>query len=178
MDNYVMFNEESRRAEIIALSKLLGFEQVFFKGNNFEILTASSKKELLRKAQQMKQRKLIVFFQPATEEMLRFALEKAPIDGVMRVEEIHSTDSVHYVRSGLDQILCRIACERDKAVVFSFSAVLNSPQRAKLLGRMMFNLELCQKYGVKVLLSNFSEAMEEMRSAADLQALERVLKER
>lgn len=171
-----MFNEESHRAEIIALSKLLGFEQVFFKGDNFEILTASSKKELLKKAQQMKQRKLIVFFRPTTEEMLRFALEKAPIDGVMGVEEIHPTDSVHYVRSGMDQILCKIARERNKIVVFSFSAILNSSHRAKLLSRMMFNLELCQKYEVKVLFSNFSEAMEEMRSAADLQALERVLK--
>ncbi len=175
MENYVMFQENGRREEILALSGLFGFETVLFKDKDFVVLTTSAKKELLRKAQQLKQKKLKVFFQPASEEMLRFALEKAPIDGVLGVEEIHPADSVHYVRSGLDQILCRIARERDKAVVFSFSAVLNSSQRAKLLGRMMFNLWLCRKYRVNVVLSNFSLNLKEMRSGSDLRAFERVL---
>ncbi|MBI4152432.1 hypothetical protein HY495_01865 [Candidatus Woesearchaeota archaeon] len=172
MANYVMFPESEERKK---LSAALGFLTVYFKGKDFDILLASSKKELVQKARQLKQKKIRVFFQPATEEMLRFALEKAPIDGVIGVENIHRSDSVHYIRGGLDQILCRLAQENEKAIVFSFSSILNSEQRPRLLRRMMVNLELCQKFKVKILFGNFSAAPEEMRSATDLQAFTRIL---
>ncbi len=175
MDNYVLLKESK---EAVALSTSLGYEKTFFQGKDFEIISSSSKKELLLKARQLKQKKLRVFFRPSSEELLRFALEKAPVDGVIGVEEIHPTDSVHYLRGGLDQMLCTFAAGQGKAVVFSFSSVLNSHSRWKLLGRMMFNLRLCRKYNVKVILRNFSLNLEEMRSASDLGAFERVLNKR
>jgi len=173
MDNYILFPETEN---VKRLSAALGFSQINFKGKDFEIVLASSQKELIQKARQLKQKKSQVFFQPATEEMLRFALEKVPIDGVIGVENIHRSDSVHYIRGGLDQILCRIAQENEKIIVFSFSSILNSEQRPRLLRRMMFNLELCQKFKVNTLFGNFSVAPEEMRSAADLQAFTRILR--
>lgn len=175
MDNYVLFAGTENSGDT---SLSLGFTHLFCKGKDFEIITASSKKELLLKARQLQQKKMVVFFKPATEEMLRFALEKTTVDGVIGVEEIHPSDSIHYLRGGLDQILCRIAHSGGKKVVFSFSMILNSPRRAQLLARMMFNLELCQKYNVQTIFNNFSLIPEEIRSAADLLAFRRVLEKK
>ncbi len=172
MDNYLCLKETK---EAVMLSASLGYENTFFQGKDFEIITASSKKELLLKARQLKQKKVRVFFKPSSEELLRFALEKVPVDGVIGVEEVHPTDSVHYLRGGLDQMLCTFAGQGGKVVVFSFSSVLNSSFRSKLLARMMFNLRLCRKYDVTVILTNFSSSLVEMRSAKDLAAFERVL---
>lgn len=175
MDNYLLLKEGK---EAVALSTSLGYEKTFFQGKDFEIITASSKKELLLKTRQLKQKKILVFFRPTSEELLRFALEKAPVDGVIGVEEIHPTDSVHYLRGGLDQMLCTFAAGQGKAIVFSFSSVLHSSSRSRLLARMMFNLRLCRKYAVKVILSTFSSDLLEMRSCSDLVAFEQVLSKR
>ncbi len=175
MDNYLCLKESKEAA---ALSASLGYENTFFQGKDFEIITASSKKELLLKARQLKQKKLMVFFKPSSEELLRFALEKVPVDGVIGIEEIHPTDSVHYLRGGLDQMLCTFAGKQGKAVLFSFSSLLNSSFRSKLLARMMFNFRLCRKYDVKVIFSTFSLSLVEMRSGSDLAAFERVLSKR
>ncbi len=175
MDNYLCLRESK---EAVTLSDSLGYEKTFFQGKDFEIITASSKKELLLKARQLKQKKLQVFFRASSEELLRFALEKAPVDGVIGVEEIHPTNSVHYLRGGLDQMLCTFARQEEKIVVLSFSSVLNSSSRSRLLARMMFNVRLCRKYDVKVILSNFSSDLVEIRSGSDLGAFERVLMKR
>ncbi len=172
MDNYLLLEKEEA---LSSLSTSLGFSNTFFRGTDFEIVLANSSQDLLVKAKALKQKKKLVFYKPTSEDLLRFALEKAPIDGVILVEEIHPTNSVHFIRGGLDQVLCTIAAANGKAVVFSFSSVLNSPARAKLLGRMIFNFSLCRKYGVKTIFSNFSQEKMEMRSSADLQAFERIL---
>ena len=107
--------------------------------------------------------------------MLRFALEKTSVDIVMGMENINPRDSVHFVRGGLDQVTCKIAKERGKIIAFSFSDVLNSRDRGKLLARIMFNIKLCKKYKVKMLFSNFSTSLNEIRSAKDLQGFWKVL---
>ena len=107
--------------------------------------------------------------------MLRFALEKTEVGIVVGSEKLNYKDSVHFVRGGLDQIVCKIAKEKGKKMGFAFGDILESRDRAKLLGRMMFNIKLCKKYGVEVVLSSFVKDGNEMRSVADVQSLFRVL---
>ena len=175
MDNYILFDGDENSRE---LSLSLEFAHLFCIGKDFEIINASSKKELLLKVRQLQQKRKVVFFKPATEEMLRFALEKTTVNGVIGVEEIYPSDSVHYLRGGLDQILCKIARENGKKIVFSFSSILNSAHRSRLLARIIFNLELCRKYKIQTVFGNFSLVQGEMRSAPDLLAFRRVLEKK
>ena len=96
-------------------------------------------------------------FRAESEELFRFALEKTTIDIVFGQELINPKDSLHFPRGGLDQITCKIAKEKEKTIAFSFSDILGSGNKGRLLGRIRFNLQLCRKYKVKMLFSNFSE---------------------
>ncbi|MBU1631803.1 MAG: hypothetical protein KKA58_05765 [Nanoarchaeota archaeon] len=158
--------------EIEDLSSLLGFEKTFFLDEDFVLLEEDNKKELLKKINNC--RKKIVVYKAKSEEMLRFALERTSVDIVFGMELINPKDSVHFVRGSLDQILCKIAASKGKIVGFSFNDILNARDRAKLLGRMILNIKLCKKYGVKMLFSSFSVSKMEMRSANDLEAFFRI----
>ncbi|MBU0470237.1 MAG: hypothetical protein KJ598_05990 [Nanoarchaeota archaeon] len=167
MDNYLLMKKSK---ELEDFSKSLGFEKTYF-WEDFEILETDSKKELLRISGKKK-----VIFRAPSEELLRFALEKTKVFGVIGMEKINPKDSLHFVRGGLDQVLCKIAAEKDKVVVFSFSEILNAKDKGKLLKRISFNAKLCKKYKVKVLFSTFASSKTEMRSVKDLEALSRVLR--
>ena len=39
---------------------------------------------------------------------------------VFGIEKIHPKDSLHYPKSGLDPVLCKIAADRGKIIGFSF----------------------------------------------------------
>ncbi len=172
MDDYV-FMKKNAEAEKLAIE--LGFTKVNFIDSNFVILKGKTQKELLKEIESARNKKLKTVFKADSEEMLRFALEKNGVDIIYGMESINPKDSLHFVRGGLDQVLCNIAAEKEKILAFSFADILNSSDRAKLLARIMFNVKLCKKYKVQMMLSSFAGSREEMRSAKDLQALGRVL---
>lgn len=171
MDNFLLLAQEN---ELSSLSRELGFSRTFF-AEDVVLIPESKPTEILQKAQRARQQKKISLFFPKTEAGLRFALEKAPLDMVLKGEELHLHDSLHYPRSGLNPVLCALAAARKITFAFSFAEILQSPHRARLLTRMLFNVKLCQKYKVRTLFSNFSSQKEEMRSAADLFSFWRLL---
>lgn len=158
-----------RTRELEDLSKSLGFEKTLFL-EDVEMIKASSKKDLLKKVKEAKKKKKLSVFKAESEELLRFALEKTPIDVVFGQESINLKDSLHFPRGGLDQITCKIAQDKGKIIAFSFFDILNSGNRGKLLARIRFNLQLCRKYKVKTLFSSFAEKKESLRSAKDLKS--------
>lgn len=173
MDNFLLMKWNP---ELEELSKLLGFAKTYFLGKDL-VLVSGSRKEILQKSRQAKQKKLLAAYEAEVneEDKLRFVLEKTPVDLVLGVERVNLKDNLHFRRSGLDQVLCRIAADRGKIIGFSFSRLLNANNRALVMGRMMFNAKLCRKYKVINLFSNFSVEKMEMRSAKDLEAFWRVL---
>ena len=174
MDNFVLMKKSE---EIEKLSTMLGFEKTFFLDTNFVILSTLNKKELLLKIQDAKKKKLKVIYEATAEDMLRFVIEKAPVDIVMGAEKIYSNDSLHFVRSGLDQVLCTMAGEQEKIIAFSFHDILTAANRPRLLARMSANVKLCHKYKVKTLFSTFAQDADELRSAQDLAAWLRILQQ-
>jgi len=171
MKNIVLFpvTEEGReRTEKLGLDNTLFLEDVV-------IITGKTAKEVLKQAEQARRSRKIICYKPHTEELLRFALEKTPINVVYGIESIHPKDSTHYVRGGLDQVLCTIAREKGKVLAFSFAEILQAKYRGKMLARMMANIKLCEKYKVSYFMGNFSLTFEEMRSQKDLDAFLRVL---
>lgn len=172
MENFLLLK---RTPVLEELSQTLGFSRALFAGAEFIVINSLNKREVLQSVLHAKQRKQRTIYRATTEEMLRFVLEKTDSDMVYGQEFIHAQDSLHFLRSGLDQILCTIAAQRQKTIAFSFHDILNSSHRAKLLGRIAFNIRLCKKYKVPMLFSTFAENESELRSAQDLQAFWRVL---
>lgn len=172
MDNFLLMK---RTEESEMLSKRLGFEKVLFLDTDLALITTSDKKKFLQEIRVARQKGFFTIYQPKTEEMLKFALEKTPIDILLGFESLNPKDSLHFVRGGLDQILCRIAKDKNKILAFSFSEVLAAKNQSQSLARIKANLRLCQKYKLNILFSNFSKSKEEMRSAKDLEAFFNVL---
>ena len=168
MDNYLLMK---RTKELEELSKELGFVRTYFL-EDLTVLNDKTPKDLLKSLRKVSGKK--IYF-ACSEEMLRFALEKTPVDIVMGAESINKKDSLHYVRGGLDQITCKIAASEGKVIGFSFSDALNISDREKLLARMRLNAKLCKKYKVEMIFSNFSKKAVDVRSAKDLAAFWRVI---
>ncbi|MBS3166262.1 hypothetical protein J4444_04020 [Candidatus Woesearchaeota archaeon] len=160
--------------ELVVLLKELGYNHASF-DSEFKVIETSNKSELLKGIVDGKRNKKKIIFIPKDEELLRFAIEKTEVDMILGVERVHPKESLHYIRSGLDQVLCKLAAEKKKIIAFSFNDILNSGDRAKLISRMMINIIICRKYGVKVYFGLFSKNKEEVRSVSDLFALWRVL---
>ncbi len=172
MENIILIQKSKELGE---LSQKLGFTKTLFLDEDFVLVKGKAKKEFLDQIKEAKRKNKLAFYQPETEEMLRFALEHTPIDLIFGMEKINPSDSLHYLRGGLDQILCRIAAEKEKTIGFSFQQILTAKDSGKMIARMKFNLKLCKKYKVKIVFSNFSCSHWEMRSAKDLEAFLRVL---
>lgn len=88
-------------------------------------------------------------------------------------EYVEKKDSLHYRRSGMDQVLAKIMAENNIAYAFSFSDLLNTPNymQSIVLGRMRQNLLLAKKYSVKVIIASFATEPYMMRSEKDLGCL-------
>ena len=170
MNNFVLMKNSK---EIEDLSKSLGWKKTLFSDKDFVFVKTNEKKELLKKIREAKGK--LVIFEASSEEMLRFALEKTKVDIIVGVEKIHPKDSLHYVRSGLDQVLCRIASDNEKTIAFSFNDILNDKDRAKILARMKLNLKLCKKYKVKTIFSTFAKKKEELCGSKEFDLLLRIL---
>jgi len=170
MDNIVLLR---KTPELSPLCQDLGFTDTLFL-DDITLLEENNPEKLRKKALLEKQKGKFVIAKPKREELLRFILEKTVVDLVYCLEMIHPSDSVHYVRGGLDQVLCQIAAAKGKMIGFSFSSLLHSSD-GKLLGRMKQNIKLCKKYKVKMFFGNFSTYPSELRSKKDLAAFQRVL---
>src|SRR3989344_5155340 len=170
MDNIVLLR---KTPELFQLCQDLGFTETLFL-DDVAVLEENNLEKFRKKALLEKQKGKFVIAKPRNEDMLRFILEKTAVDMVYGLEMIHPSDSVHYVRGSLDQVLCQIAAAKGKMIEFSFSSLLHSSD-GKLLGRMKQTMKLCKKYKVKMFFGNFSTHPSELRSKKDLAAFQRVL---
>ncbi|MEK6937678.1 MAG: hypothetical protein AABX04_01400 [Nanoarchaeota archaeon] len=171
MENYLLLNHI---LELEELSKSLGFSKTLFLGQDIMIVKGNPR-EILNGCKEAQRQKQVTIYFAENEERLRFVLEKTSVNLVLGMEKIFHKDSPHYPKSGMDQILAKLAVATGKTMGFSFSELLNVKDKGKLMHRISFNLGLCKKYKVNFIFGNFSLRPEEMRSAADLEAIRRVL---
>lgn len=110
--------------------------------------------------------------------VIRYIFESKDIDLVFGLENNSLKDHTHFVNSGLDQVLCKIAKKKNKIVCFDFSSILNSSDelRSKLLSRMIQNIKLCKKYKVDIAIISFAKKPDDMKYYHDLIAFLIVLK--
>lgn len=108
------------------------------------------------------------------EKINRLALENRKVDILLSPELNNQKDSFHYRKSGLNQVLCKLAYKNKVSIGFDFCLLLKTKglERAKFLGRMMQNARFCKKYKVKMVVGCFGA---EKRSENTLKAFANIL---
>ncbi len=109
------------------------------------------------------------------EKLIRKLLEDKRVDGIMNVESISGREHTHYRRSNINQVLAKIAYENGKFYCIDFSRILQTSRRHLLLGRIMQNIRILQKYKVPIAIASFSKDVYGLRSEDNLDAFARVI---
>jgi len=99
----------------------------------------------------------------------RKALENKNTDVLLDPYHYIKKDSLHFRNSGLNQVVCKIAKKNKIIIAFSFSNILKSKNRNKILERIKQNIKLCRKYKVPMIIASFAENEYELRTAKELQ---------
>lgn len=110
----------------------------------------------------------LVIVKCTDEKSLRIAAENKNADILIGLESIEGKDSLHGRNSGMNEVICKLLKKNSIAMGISFKSVLNSANKALILGRIMQNIELCRKYKVEMVLASFAESKWDLRSANEL----------
>lgn len=129
----------------------------------YKIIKTDNVKDLIK---QINKAKGLIIVEGCNDKINRAALENKKVDVLLGLEKGRKRDFTHYRNSGLNQVLCKLAKKNNIAIGFDFNDVLNSKERAKVMGRMMQNVRLCRKYKVKMLIFDFTgeRSKQELRS--------------
>jgi len=102
------------------------------------------------------------------DKLNRFITENKKVSMILSPEIKRKKDFMHSRDSGLNQVLCKLLAKNNISVGFSFSLILNSNNKASLLGKMQQNVKLCRKYKVKMRIASFAQNKWEFRSEDSL----------
>ena len=103
----------------------------------------------------------------------RFFIESKKIKVIYGFGEVSKKDSMHQKSSGLNHIICELAMKNNITVGFSYSSLFNKNLAVSslLIGRIIQNISLCQKYKVKTIIGSFSEKPFDLRASHDIMSL-------
>jgi RNase P/RNase MRP subunit p30 len=90
-------------------------------------------------------------------EFNRLMLENKKVKALV-LQHKGQKDSLKERGSGLNQVLCKIARDSGKIIFIDFKEIIEAEgiEKAKILGRLMQNIMLLQKYNVKTGIINKS----------------------
>ncbi|MBU0757962.1 MAG: hypothetical protein KKF44_07870 [Nanoarchaeota archaeon] len=83
-------------------------------------------------------------------------------------ENLVLKDSMHYRRSGLNQVLARILSDKEKLYAVSFSNIVSSKNLPTLFGRLHQNARLLKKYKCRVVAASFAREPYMMKAEKEL----------
>jgi hypothetical protein len=112
--------------------------------------------------------KKIPYLCPASRDAIE---RSAPL--VFAFETTEDKDHTHYRRSGLNQVLCKLATQKNVAIGFSLHTLLSvdGRKRAMIMGRIMQNIIFLRKYKTNVKIASFATNPYEMRAPSEIVAL-------
>ena len=135
------------------------------------LIKAETKNKLIREIERAKKEGALAFVRARNDVFNRFVMEKTKADLIFDLEYTHKKDHLHFRRSGLDQVLCKLAARNEKVIGVSLNSLLDASDRAMALGRIAQNIMFCRKYGVKMIFGSFARNINEMRGAKDMRSL-------
>lgn len=117
-------------------------------------------------------KKLVVL--GTSDEINRIALESKKTLGLLNPEIGRQKDYSSYRNSGLNHVLCKIARDNNKMIFISIDE-LNELKDPVVLGRVIQNIKLCNKFKAKWQFVNLASDVDGIKSAFELKEIERVL---
>lgn len=91
-------------------------------------------------------------------------------------EHLQRKDSMHYRRSGMNQVIGKIMKEKEKMYIINYAKILTSKNPHVILGKIELNLKIARKYGFDVAIASMAKKPRHLRSKEQLQALIKMLK--
>ncbi len=94
------------------------------------------------------------------------------------VELIHNKDHTHYKRSGLNEVLAKLAKENHKVIIspiWELKKARTIKEKAVILGRMMQNAMLSNKYGFIYAMASLARNKKELIQPENLKAIGRAI---
>lgn len=178
---------KNNEKEFIAIAEKLQIGGICFTYQFIDRKSIADAKESVSKLQQATQIKLAAAFTAAgsgihkihdlnetaiaeASENSRDIVAKCSPELVYNLELSAGKDFAKTRNSGLDKPTCQFARENNVIIAFSFSAMLNSANQQKIIGRIMQNIKLCRKYKAKTAIASFAEEPYGMRSPHDLKS--------
>lgn len=79
-------------------------------------------------------------------------------------ETLEKKDSLHYPKSGMNQVIAKLMKKNNNSYVFPLDLILNSENPEQLLRRAALNLRLANKYKFGVVLASFAKKEVDQRS--------------
>jgi len=173
---------KNNEKELLAQAKKLGIDLHFvYEPKDFKtgalFIRATSIKDIDSSKKLAKKTDFIIA--GATDEKTtRRLMECKWINFFTNIETSTGRDHTHYRRSNFNQVLAAIAKETGKKYIIDFSRLLkiDGKKRVLLIGRIMQNIKICQKYKIPITIATFARDPYELRNPNDLKALLRVLK--
>ena len=180
---------KNNETEFVDLASKLGFKKLYFlyyfdeyneeksrknlsliKNNtnlNFEIGFIVNQKNINRALHQSK----ILAIKSSDKD--RLFIESQKIKLIYALEELKKKDYLHQRASGLNHIICELAKKNNVTIGFSYSSLFDKDSVAAsiLIGRLVQNIRLCQKYKVRTIIGSFSEKPYNLRSPYEIISL-------
>lgn len=104
------------------------------------------------------------------EVINRKAVETKNVNMLLDAEP-DSEDFMHFKNSGLNQVLVKLAKKNEIAIGFSVDNLLKREDKVNMLGKIMQNVMLCNKYKIKMYIVNFIKDKNEELNSNDLKSL-------
>ena len=141
-------------------------EQIIIRENNFE-----KARKAIHEAQKEKK---IIIFNSEDDELNRKILEKLQIH-ILLINLTGKKDFQKQRNSGFNQVLAKIAKEKDVAIEINFDKIIQASQyeKPKIIARLKQNIKLCNKNKLK--MKFIIQNPENQRDTYDLKSLGAVL---
>ncbi len=162
--------------ELSDLAKNFGYTRALFQNKDFvyaEIKTVKDAQKLVGLAGSLK----VPSIARITSDNYREIIEKVGITIITGIDQIASSDSLHQVRGGVDQIIAPLLKTRDITIFVPFTDILHNPS-AKTIARMRFNLNVAKKYKVNIIQSSLCQSKHDIRSVKDIETFFRTLEKK
>jgi RNase P/RNase MRP subunit p30 len=115
--------------------------------------------------------------QSVSEKIVRAIVSQPKIDLLVNPETHTGKDHTHFRYSNINQVLAKLSRANTVRYGVDFHRLLKlePKHRVKLIGRIMQNIRIFQKYKVPLVIGSFASKPEDLRNMKDLAALLRVL---
>lgn len=119
-----------------------------------DIIDTNNLNEARKQIQELKKQKQPVIVQAQNDEFNRKILENKEVDMIIGIEMHNRKDRLKQRDSGLNEVLAKLAKQNNIKIGLDISELKNikGKEKAKILARIMQNIELCKRTGAEIII--------------------------